>query len=106
MATYFHLEPPIQNCVLWNAGRAAGTKCPLTQKQIGAIRFFHDREEQLRDRALFDLRMPQQQLRQDSSGQSDCSSMCRSAKDQTSKLGERKGSFADRPTVRSLRERG
>lgn len=39
----------------WNAGKAVGTKRPLTQKQIWAIRFFLDREGRLRDRALFDL---------------------------------------------------
>lgn len=39
----------------WNTGRTVGTKRPLTQKQIWAIRFFLDREGRLRDRALFDL---------------------------------------------------
>lgn len=39
----------------WNAGKTIGTKRPLTQKQISAIRFFLDREGRLRDRALFDL---------------------------------------------------
>ena len=39
----------------WNAGKTVGTKRPLTQKQIWAIRFFLDREKRLRDRALFDL---------------------------------------------------
>jgi len=39
----------------WNAGKIVGTKRPLTQKQIWAIRFFLDREGRLRDRALFDL---------------------------------------------------
>jgi integrase len=32
-----------------------GTKRPLTQKQIWAVRFFLDRERRIRDRALFDL---------------------------------------------------
>jgi len=32
-----------------------GTKRPLTQKQIWAVRFFLDREGRLRDKALFDL---------------------------------------------------
>src|SRR3546814_18165496 len=45
----------MQNRVVWNAGRSVGTKRPPTQKQIWAIRFFLDREERLRDRALFDL---------------------------------------------------
>lgn len=39
----------------WNAGKHVGTKRPLTQKQIWAIRFFLDRERRIRDRALFDL---------------------------------------------------
>lgn len=39
----------------WNAGKTVGTKRPLTQKQIWAIRFFLDRERRVRDRALFDL---------------------------------------------------
>jgi len=53
--TYSHLDPSMQNRVSWNADRTVGTKRPLTQKQIWAIRFFLDREERLRDRALFDL---------------------------------------------------
>ena len=53
--TYSHLDPIMQNRVAWNAGKTVGTKRPLTQKQIWAIRFFLDREERLRDRALFDL---------------------------------------------------
>lgn len=39
----------------WNVGKLVGTKRPLTQKQIWAIRFFLDRERRIRDRALFDL---------------------------------------------------
>ena len=39
----------------WNAGKNVGTKLPLTQKQIWAIRFHLDREGRLRDRTLFDL---------------------------------------------------
>ena len=35
--------------------RRRGTKRPLTQKQIWAVRFFLDREGRLRDRALYDL---------------------------------------------------
>lgn len=53
--TYSHLDPAMQNRVSCNAGKTVGTKRPLTQKQIWAIRFFLDREERLRDRALFDL---------------------------------------------------
>ena len=53
--TYSHLDPTRHNRAAWNAGKTVGTKRPLTQKQIWAIRFFLDREERLRDRALFDL---------------------------------------------------
>lgn len=53
--TYSHLDPAMHNHAAWNAGKTVGTKRPLTQKQIWAVRFFLDREERLRDRALFDL---------------------------------------------------
>lgn len=53
--TYSHLDPAMQNRVAWTAGKTVGTKRPLTQKQIWAIRFYLDRKERLRDRALFDL---------------------------------------------------
>ena len=53
--TYSHLDPAMQNRVSWNAGKTVGTKRPLTQKQIWAIRFHLDREGRLRDKALFDL---------------------------------------------------
>ncbi|MCW6532257.1 tyrosine-type recombinase/integrase [Sphingomonas sp. MMSM20] len=46
---------PMQSRAAWNAGKTVGSKRPLTQKQIWAIRFFLDREGRLRDRALFDL---------------------------------------------------
>lgn len=52
---YSQYDPPMQSRSPWNAGRNVGTKRPLTQKQIWAIRFFLDREQRLRDRALFDL---------------------------------------------------
>ncbi len=52
---YSHHDPVVQARVPWNAGKTVGTKRPLTQKQIWAIRFFLDREGRLRDRALFDL---------------------------------------------------
>jgi integrase len=45
----------MQGRAAWNAGKKVGTKRPLTQKQIWAIRFFLDREQRMRDRALFDL---------------------------------------------------
>ena len=48
-------DPAMQGRPAWNAGKTVGTKRPLTQKQIWAIRFFLDREGRLRDRALFDL---------------------------------------------------
>ncbi len=48
-------DPVMQNRTAWNSGKMVGTKRPLTQKQIWAVRFFLDREERLRDRALFDL---------------------------------------------------
>ena len=52
---YSRFDPAMQNRVPWNAGKNVGTKRPLTQKQIWAIRFHLDREGRLRDRALFDL---------------------------------------------------
>lgn len=48
-------DPAMQARPAWNAGKMVGTKRPLTQKQIWAIRFFLEREGRLRDRALFDL---------------------------------------------------
>jgi len=50
-----HYDPAVQSRTAWNAGKTVGSKRPLTQKQIWAIRFFLDREGRLRDRALFDL---------------------------------------------------
>lgn len=52
---YSHLDPSAQRRVPWNSGKNVGTKRPLTQKQIWAIRFHLDHEKRLRDRALFDL---------------------------------------------------
>lgn len=52
---YSQYDPSMQGRAPWNAGKTVGTKRPLTQKQIWAIRFFLDREGRLRDRALFDL---------------------------------------------------
>jgi len=52
---YSRFDPAMQGRAAWNAGKTVGTKRPLTQKQIWAIRFFLDREGRLRDRALFDL---------------------------------------------------
>jgi len=39
----------------WNAGRKLGARRGLKPRQVWAIRFWLDREQQLRDRALFDL---------------------------------------------------
>jgi len=52
---YSQYDPAIQARPAWNAGKVVGTKRPLTQKQIWAVRFYLDREGRLRDRALFDL---------------------------------------------------
>jgi integrase len=48
-------DPPVQHRRAWNDGATIGPKRPLTQKQIWAIRFHLDREQRVRDRALFDL---------------------------------------------------
>ena len=52
---YSRFDPAIQARAAWNGGKTVGTKRPLTQKQIWAIRFHLDREGRLRDKALFDL---------------------------------------------------
>jgi integrase len=39
----------------WNAGRIIGSKRALKPQQVWAIRFWLDREQRTRDRALFDL---------------------------------------------------
>lgn len=39
----------------WNAGHKLGAKRPLKPKQVWEIRFWLEREQRLRDRALFDL---------------------------------------------------
>lgn len=52
---YSKYDPAMQARPAWNAGKMVGTKRPLTQKQIWAVRFFLEREGRLRDRALFDL---------------------------------------------------
>lgn len=52
---YSKYDPAMQMRPAWNAGKMVGTKRPLTQKQIWAVRFFLEREGRLRDRALFDL---------------------------------------------------
>ena len=52
--TYSQFDPAAQNRVPWNFGAKIGPKRPFNQKQFWAIRFFLDREERTRDRALFD----------------------------------------------------
>ena len=52
---YSRFDPAMQRRRAWNAGKNVGTKRPLTQKQIWAIRFHLDREGRVRDKALFDL---------------------------------------------------
>lgn len=52
---YSRYDAAAQGRTAWNARKIVGTKRPLTQKQIWAIRFFLDRKGQLRNRALFDL---------------------------------------------------
>ncbi len=52
---YSQYDAAARGRAAWNAGKMVGTKRPLTQKQIWAIRFYLDREGQVRDRALFDL---------------------------------------------------
>ena len=52
---YSKFDAAMQSRAAWNVGKTVGTKRPLTQKQIWAIRFFLDREGRSRDRALFDL---------------------------------------------------
>jgi integrase len=52
---YSRFDPATHGRAPWNIGKTVGTKRPLTQKQISAIRFFLDREGRLRDRALLDL---------------------------------------------------
>ncbi len=41
---YSRYNAAARGCAAWNAGKTVGTKRPLTQKQIWAIRFFLDRE--------------------------------------------------------------
>ena len=53
--TYSQFDIAAQNRVPWNIGAKIGPKRPFNQKQIWTIRFFLDREERIRDKALFDL---------------------------------------------------
>ncbi len=49
------LDPAIRERRPWNAGRMVGAKRALKPQQVWAIRFWLDRENRVRDRALFDL---------------------------------------------------
>ena len=48
-------DPAAAGRSAWNAGKQVGAKRALKVRQIWSIRFFLDREERIRDRALFDL---------------------------------------------------
>jgi hypothetical protein len=48
-------DPAFHEQRAWNAGRKLGAKPALKPQQVWAIRFWLDREQRLRDRALFDL---------------------------------------------------
>jgi len=48
-------DPAAKGRPAWNAGKQVGAKRALKVKQIWLIRFFLDREQRMRDRALFDL---------------------------------------------------
>lgn len=48
-------DPATRACAAWNASKNVGTKRPLTQEIIWAIRFHCDREGRLREEVLFDL---------------------------------------------------
>lgn len=53
--TYSQFDPAAESRMPWNLFGKIGPKRPFNQKQIWAIRFFLDRKERLRDRALFEL---------------------------------------------------
>ena len=48
-------DPGVKDRRPWNAGRMQGAKRALKPPQVWAIRFWLDREQRLRDRAMFDL---------------------------------------------------
>ena len=48
-------DPAAKDRRAWNAGRKVGSKRALKPQQVWAIRFWLDREQRLRDRAMFDL---------------------------------------------------
>lgn len=53
--THSRYDPSAHNRVPWNYGAKIGPHRPLNRKQVGAIRFFLDREKRIRDRVLSDL---------------------------------------------------
>ena len=48
-------EPGVKGRLPWNAGKKLGAKRALKPQQVWAVRFWLDREERTRDRAMFDL---------------------------------------------------
>lgn len=48
-------DPGYDNRRPWNAGRLVGAKRPLTPKQVWKVRFHLERDQRMRDLALFDL---------------------------------------------------
>jgi hypothetical protein len=48
-------DPAARERQAWNAGQVVGSKRALKPQQVWAIRFWLERGERLRDRALFDL---------------------------------------------------
>lgn len=48
-------DPGVQGARAWNAGKLIGAKKALKPQQVWAIRFMLDREQRVRDRAMFDL---------------------------------------------------
>jgi len=48
-------DPAFKDRKPWNAGRKLGAKRALKPQQVWAIRFWLDREQRVRDRAMFDL---------------------------------------------------
>lgn len=53
--THSRYDPSAHNRVPWNFGAKIGPHRPPNRKQVGAIRFFLDREKRIRDRVLSDL---------------------------------------------------
>ena len=48
-------DPGVKDRRPWNDGRMQGAKRALKPQQVWAIRFWLDRQQRLRDRAMFDL---------------------------------------------------